>query len=341
MPVLIGTAERPGKTLGNGDARPLQAASALRGKTIRMDREESYDAALIRPRSHEPRPALFPVCSNPQCGTGWLRLWRSRRSPVFEGGWCCSAACTEALVDAALRRELSQRVGPLQVHRHRVPLGLAMLEQGWIAPEVLRRALQAQRAAASGRIGYWLRRQGVSETAITRALALQWSCPVLPVEAHDPGGLSSLFPRLFVDAFGALPLRLAAEKILYLGFEDRLDPVLALAVERMADLHVESGMVEESRFRRAHAQALEARYPGVELVEAASEQALARSLARSIERAMPVETKLVRVHDCVWLRMWLQPQFGAVPAIEGVRDVIGSVSGSRPAEAAEGRANFF
>ena len=53
-------------------------------------------------------------------------------------------------------------------------------------------------------------------------------------------------PRLFVDAFGALPLRVAAGKILYLGFEDRLDPVLALAVERMTGLRVESGLVQES-----------------------------------------------------------------------------------------------
>ena len=66
-----------------------------------------------------------------------------------------------------------------------------------------------------------------------------------------------LLPRLFVDAFGALPLRVAAGKLLYLGFEDRLDPVLALAVERMSGLRVESGLVQESLFApgaRAHVE---------------------------------------------------------------------------------------
>jgi hypothetical protein len=75
-------------------------------------------------------------------------------------------------------------------------------------------------------------------------------------------------PRLFVDAFGALPLRVAAGRLLYLGFEDRLDPVVALAVERMSGLRVESGLVQESLFGPAHARMLSAKFPAVELIEA-------------------------------------------------------------------------
>ena len=130
-------------------------------------------------------------------------------------------------------------------HRHRIPLGLAMLEQGWITGSQLRGALEAQRAAGGGRLGQWLvRQQGVSEQLVTRALGLQWSCPVLGIDAHDAEGLTALLPRLFVDAFGALPLRVAAGRILYMGFESRLDPVLALAVERMTGLRVECGLVQ-------------------------------------------------------------------------------------------------
>jgi len=118
-------------------------------------------------------------------------------------------------------------------YRHRIPLGLVMLEQGWITSSQLRQALEAQKVAGAGRLGHWLvRRQGVSEQLVVRALSLQWSCPVLPLEFHDAEALTALVPRLFVDAFGALPLRVAAGKLLYLGFEDRLDPVVALAVER-------------------------------------------------------------------------------------------------------------
>lgn len=207
-------------------------------------------------------PGMFATCANPGCGSGWIKLWRSRSAPVFEGGWSCSAACTAALVDAALRREVEAQGNPQESHRHRIPLGLAMLEQGWITGTQLRRALEAQKAAGAGRLGQWLvRQQGVSEQLVTRALGLQWSCPVLGLELHDAESLTALLPRLFVDAFGALPLRVAAGKILYLGFEARLDPVLALAVERMTKLRVESGLVQESLFREAHTRMLNAKFP--------------------------------------------------------------------------------
>ncbi len=178
---------------------------------------------------------IFSTCSNPRCGSGWLRLWRHRETPVFEGGWCCSPGCTAARVAAALAREMDGRGSARESHRHRIPLGLAMLEQGWITPSDLRAALAAQRAAGGGRLGGWLvRQQSVNEDLVTRALGLQWGCPVLGMEFHNPEGLTALVPRLFVDAFGALPLRVAAGKILYMGFEDHLDPALALAVERVS-----------------------------------------------------------------------------------------------------------
>lgn len=271
----------------------------------------------------------FPRCANPGCAAGWLRLWRSRAAPVFESGWCCSAACTRAQVEAALRRELGARGESPAAHRHRLPLGLAMLEQGWIDAAGLRRALEAQRAAGGGRLGQWLVHGGAAtEPLVTRALGLQWNCPVLALEFHDPEGLTGLLPRLFVDAYGALPLRVAAERIVYLGFEDRLDPALALAVERMTGLRVESGIVEGSRFRAAHTRMLAARFPAVELVEAGSERALAGILAKAVEAARPAESRLVRVHGCLWLRMWLRPESGALPQPEAVRDLIASLAGS-------------
>ena len=130
---------------------------------------------------------------------------------------------------------------------------------------------------------------------------------------HHPESLTALVPRLFVDAFGALPLRVAAGKILYLGFEDRLDPVLALAVERMTGLQVESGLVRESDFRPA--------------MRACSKRGFRRGTGRSGDRtgagccvgqggrarAARWKSRLVRVHDCLWLRMWLSPQSGPLP----------------------------
>ena len=211
-------------------------------------------------------------------------------------------------------------------HRHRIPLGLVMLEQGWITSGQLRQALDAQRAAGGGRLGHWLvRQQGVSEQLVTRALGLQWSCPVLPLEFHDAEALTVLLPRLFVDAFGALPLRVAAGKLLYLGFEDRLDPVLALAVERMSGLRVESGLVQESLFGPAHARMLSAKFPASGADRGRLGAGAAHALARSIERARPVESRLVRVHDCLWLRMWRRPQSGPMPERGSIQDLICSI----------------
>jgi hypothetical protein len=137
--------------------------------------------------------------------------------------------------------------------------------------------------------------------------------------------MTACVPRLFVDAFGALPLRAAAGKLLYIGFEERLDPALALAVERMTGMRVESGLVQGTLFRAAHTRMLAARFPPVELIEAASEPAAAHAIARSIEKARPLDARLLRAHECLWLRMWTRTPNGPYPDPSSVRDLICSI----------------
>ncbi len=302
----------------------------LTGSLDHDQRSLHWPASMWPDRSGQDRPGgrtgIFETCSHPGCRSGWIHLLRSRSAPVFEGGWTCSTECTAARIAASVRRELNGRGIAQESHRHRIPLGLVMLEQGWITSSQLRQALDAQRTAGAGRLGDWLvRQQGVREELVTRALGLQWSCPVLPLEFHDSEGLTGLVPGLFVDAFGELPLRVAAGKLLYLGFEDRLGPVLALAVERITGLRVESGLVQGSLFRPAHTRMLNAKFPPVELIEASGESALVNALAKSIERVRPAESRLVRVHDCLWLRMWLNPRGGVVSGNAATRDLIASI----------------
>ena len=118
---------------------------------------------------------------------------------------------------------------------------------------------------------------------------------------------------------------MAAGRILYLGFEDRLDAALSLALERMTGLEVVGGLVRESEFHPAHSRLLEARFPEAELIEARSEPALAAAFAKAIERTRPVESRLVRVHDCFWLRMGLKRGSRPLPELDSIRDLIGSV----------------
>ncbi len=314
------------RDVGNRDARDRDARDRnSQNRNLRADQDE--DAGADPPYGFQAaRSGWLETCANPGCRSGWLHLWRSRSAPFFEGGWNCSAECTRVRVAWAVRRELGGRSAAPEAHRHRIPLGLTMLEQGWIMPEQLRQALEAQKVAGDGRLGHWLvRQQGVNEKLVTRALGLQWSCPVLTLDFHDAEALTVLFPRLFVDAFGALPLRLAAGRLLYLGFEDRLDAVLALAIERMTGLRVESGLVQGSLFRPAHTRMLGARFPRVELIEAGSEPAAVHALSKAVERARPVKARLVRVHDCLWLRMLLRGQNGPLPDISSVEDLICSI----------------
>lgn len=272
------------------------------------------------------RPGLVGQCANPDCRSGWMHLFRKRCTPIFEGGWTCSPECTEARLEGTLRRELNDRGPALEMHRHRIPLGLLLLEQGWVSRQQLREALEAQKAAGSGRLGDWLiQRRAADEATVTRALALQWSCPVLEFGALETMASTSVAPRLFLDAFGALPMRIAAGKVLYLGFEQCLDPVLALAIGRMTGLRVESGIVRSSLFRPALDRLIGEKFPAVQLAEAVSEPAAAHLLARSIERFQPVSSRMVLVHGFIWLRMWLSRETDALPRAASVCDVVCSI----------------
>ncbi|MGH9616638.1 MAG: hypothetical protein ACRD28_07835, partial [Acidobacteriaceae bacterium] len=133
--------------------------------------------------------SLLNTCMNAHCKTTWLRLWRRRNIPRFEGQWACSPECMKVLIEQAVERELGDGT-PLEPtnHKHRVPLGLLMLSQGWISSEQLRAALDAQRASGGkARIGAWLMRlANISEEQVTRALSMQWGCPVLSLSGHQP-----------------------------------------------------------------------------------------------------------------------------------------------------------
>jgi len=134
-----------------------------------------------------------------------------------------------------------------------------------------------------------------------------------------------VIPRLFLEAFKVVPVRTGGEKLLYLGFEERREAVLALAAERMAGVRVESGIVLSSEFRGATTRLLSDSFPPVQFVEAVSEWAAAHALARSIERFQPLDARLVRVRSWLWLRMFLQRGNPVSPKADYVSDVICTV----------------
>jgi hypothetical protein len=251
------------------------------------------------------RAALFPVCGNLECRSGWLHLWRSRQHPVIEGRWSCSPECTRQLVRSALAREWSGGVPTASiVYPHRVPLGLLLLSRGVITREELRRALDRQRAAGRGRLGEWLGSLGAAdEREIAAALAAQWNCPVLSLENYQPQALASFVPGLFLELCEALPVRFSG-RILYLAFESSIDPCLLLAVEKMTGARVEAGILPDSEFRRARSSWRAAAPPPKRLLEVRDIETLTATVAGMVEEAAPLEARLARVRDYFWLRIW-------------------------------------
>lgn len=283
-----------------------------------------------------PNRALQPgaerlVCGNLECGSRWRKPWKNRSRPIFEDNWGCSTKCIEAIIRKALRRERGDRnaiVPDEEPHRHRLPLGLVMLAQGWITQAQLRKALDAQRAAGEGRIGEWLVREcGLSQAQVTRGLAQQWSCPVLPMDGFTPGAMALTMPRLLVEDFHLLPVRVAGSRFLYIAFKDRLHAAASFAVEQMSGLKVENGLVDEAEFDTAHARLLESKFIpfGQEFV--ADTDTLAAKIAVLLEQTQPVGSRLVRVQQHYWLRTWLETGaysgVGNLPSTgEDVNDII-------------------
>lgn len=248
-------------------------------------------------------------CGNADCTSGWTMPWRSRRRPVFEDQWGCGGRCVLAMVRDALRREIGDG-GAAAVktpHRHRVPLGLLMLAQGWITHLQLRQALEAQRQNGRGRIGEWLVSEcGLSTEQISRGLGMQWNCPVLGIEGFSPEAMALVMPGIFVEKFGLLPLRAAGGRILYLAFEDRLDASVALAVEQMTGIKVECGILNEVQFRVARTRLLQCDTVETKIEATSDADTLAGRITAILEQKQPLASRLVRLHKYYWLRLWLE-----------------------------------
>jgi hypothetical protein len=273
------------------------------------------------------------VCGNAECAGGWTMPWRNRRRPIFEGQWGCSGRCVLAMARDAVRREFGDGdvSASLNPHRHRVPLGLLMLAQGWITHLQLQRALAAQRENGTGRIGDWLMSEcGIEAEQVVRGLSMQWGCPMLTTERFSPEAMALVLPKVFVERFGLLPLRVAGSRILYIGFADRLDASAAFATEQMTELKVESGVVEGAQFEAARGRLLAC--DGVETKQEIVEDkdAMAGRITAILEQKQPIASRLVRMHEYYWLRLWLERgafgKAGTVPVLEeDVRDYVFTV----------------
>lgn len=210
-----------------------------------------------------------------------------------------------------------------------------MLALGWITHPQLQRALAVQRESGSGRIGDWLIREcGVGADQVARGLGKQWGCPVLTTEGFSPEVMAMVMPKMFVEQFEVLPLRVAGSRILYLGSSNRLDASAAFALEQMTELKVESGVVEGGHYESARERLLACEGVETKLEAVDDKDAMAARMTAILEQKQPVGSRVVRVHQYYWLRLWLEAgafgRWGILPrSHEDVRDYIFAVGRGR------------
>lgn len=241
------------------------------------------------------------VCEHPSCGRSMpgreMRQWRR-----LEGQLLCSSECWSAMLRQRIERETSSwKRSASGRHAHRVPLGLLLLSMGWITKEQLDTALQAQRKAKKGRIGEWLRRQtALTEKELTRALAMQWNCPVFDLAEYRP--LPVEIPRELLESYRILPLPARGRNLLFLAFESAVDAASAYAIQHITGMRTESGVAGEEEFCRTWTRSLELQSCASATVAVATRDEIydaAVSVLRSPEVA---DARLIRLHRHLWLR---------------------------------------
>lgn len=241
---------------------------------------------------------------------------RSRTRPVFESRWSCGAACLEARIAFAVRRE-TKREPVRRQHEHRIPLGLLLLSNGLITQEALRRALELQRGTGE-RIGEILTREcGVPERKVAAALATQWGCPMWEVSG-SLDRMSAVAPAAVLKRGGILPLRLfregrsdeavlPRESRLAVAFAHAIDPQVVFALRWMHDVAVDAGVAPVSQWAKGQERMLQAQGVAAEEVDCSSTLDMQQTIVRTLRRLQPVESRWARVHDVYWLRLWLEP----------------------------------
>jgi len=181
---------------------------------------------------------LTVCCSAPDCA----RHGRSQPALVarfsgiyYNNGWYHNTACLKsALVNQLQHLLLSFAHEPDKPYR--LPIGLLLVNRGAITSQELRAALQLQRRAGYGRLGYWLRQiVDLNEARLTAALGQQWGCPVFPLNEHTSyAAVPGCPPFPLLAAAKAVPAYSALDgRQLHIAFSDHVDHTLLYALEEM------------------------------------------------------------------------------------------------------------
>jgi hypothetical protein len=274
-----------------------------------LERLRRLSRALPKPRltfqaqSSRPPYRGGRGCENPSCPAP-RRPLSAAPQRCFEGKWMCSDACWSAVLRQRIERELGAfDPGGMVTHVHRVPLGLVLLSMGAITETELQGALEQQRQAKQGRIGEWLRKATeLGEKEITRALGMQWSCPIFDLAAYRPQPAE--IPRELIEIYRFLPLPARNRGLLYLAFDRALNPVASFAVQHITGLRVEAGLAGESAFEEAWTRSLATQTPAAAVVAPRTKDQLLEAANSVLQDQNVSDASLARLHQHLWLRVF-------------------------------------
>jgi CheY-like chemotaxis protein len=187
-------------------------------------------------------------------------------------------------------------------------------------------AVEAMRNGACdyGKIGEWIEKLGfASENEVTKALALQWGCPVAtsfdPAASHFP----SEIPLPILEAFQMLPLNyVASSNTLYLAFGERVDHAALYAIEKILDCRTLPCVAgRESIARHLEGMRQLSRPGDVEFGPMSDLAEMARIASSYTARLSPGQIRLSRVGRFIWLRLDVNSNGRAMGASNAQRSV--------------------
>jgi len=256
----------------------------------------------------------LPMCAGPCClhpATLWQRWWARNEGIWLHADWYCSRECFHDGLERRLEQASLAAPRPA-VATNRMPLGLVLLSQGEISVSQLRRALQRQAEAASGKIGEWLVALGFASTQqVTAALAVQQGCLVF--RPHEPQWLPAKlhWPEPLARRYRALPVYYSsAQSLLYVGFLEQVDRSFLLCIERMLLRRTQPCIVDTNTYNcQRELLTRAAERDAVEIRQRQTPVEMTRTIGNYAEQVRADRCLLVRCGECLWAR--LEPARGA------------------------------
>ena len=256
-----------------------------------------------RPTDWKDAEACSIACAHSGCRRTNSKVAYEPGIPFFEGRDVCSRSCLKSLI--LNEAQLCFPAAPVyeQSYSHRMPLGLLMLSRKWITRDQLATALGCQREKGKGRIGEWLiAGLACNEETVARAIAAQWGIPML-TEQSQSFEAATLVPGLLSEAFSAVPVRVAAQRILYLAVEQEVHPSFNLAIEKMTGLRVEPVVLPDSFYRTLEGSAFKAPLSPGRIFHSSSVNHLCDSILALVDEAETGNMQIAALGRYVWVKL--------------------------------------